>query len=163
MNISEWNRSFIWLCGVFPSWQINQAVSAIWFDELGSKVPEKDFRNGIFSLQKKKPSQFPPGLFEILNEIESSKTSIVPEIASSEEWEKVLQLARNPHRKIELMPQTEKAIKLIGGIRKVEFAQESDLKWLQKEFLEHWKNYNGEAITQNIFRLPVNTKLLGGL
>lgn len=162
MNQTEWNKCFAWVCGLFPNWKISPMISASWFDFFGGEITVDEFKRGLVSCQRKNPSQFPPGLFEILNEIELSKTAIVPELASGEEWEKVLQLARNPHRKIELMPQTEKAIKLIGGIRKVELAQESDLKWIQKEFLEYWKNYNGESITQNTFGLTVNAKQLPG-
>lgn len=61
-------------------------------------------------------------------------------LQAADEWETVVLMASRGDRDLsKLCEITQSAIRLIGGIKKIEMATEDRLPWLKKEFVEHWK------------------------
>lgn len=141
MTKVEWNQVFAWLTGIYPQWKPESGVSAAWFDEVGRKVDQNTFRAAVRICGAKRPSSFAPGVFEILNEVNSARNGGEPKELAEKVWMKVLAVSKDYHRG-EKIPQmsgpTRKALRLIGGFRGIGDCQESELKWLQKRFVEAW-------------------------
>ncbi len=62
-------------------------------------------------------------------------------VQAAEEWETVVLMASRGDRDLsKLCSPTQRAIQLIGGMRRIEMATEDHLPWLKKEFVQHWKD-----------------------
>ena len=62
-------------------------------------------------------------------------------LQAADEWETVVFMASRGDRDLsKLCLPTQRAIDLMGGIRKIEMATEDQIPWIKKEFVEHWKD-----------------------
>lgn len=64
MKPVEMDKFMLWLLGVFPQWSPDKAVSAMWAKEL-PQIKADEAINAARVVMEKKPSPFPPGIFEI--------------------------------------------------------------------------------------------------
>lgn len=82
-----------------------------------------------------------------------------------EEWESVVLMASRGERDLsKFCSPTQRAIHLIGGMRRIEMATEDQLPWLKKEFVEHWKDTEKtESISDTVFLQSSETLRIEGI
>lgn len=71
--------------------------------------------------------------------------------------------ARRPTGTPELPPRIAHAVRLVGGLRKIEFATEEAYPFIRKDFCQAWNGYEESAAAYNELQLtsPILSKLLG--
>jgi hypothetical protein len=158
MTKNEWDQCFIWLLALFPTWKPNSMTSPAWFDELHS-VPPQAFKAAVKGamIGKDNPS-YPPGVFEI-------KAMFKPQFEQVDElWHKILQGCSDT----DMSPPAQRALKSIGGAKKVRNTNLDELPWLKKDFMRAFEVFCQRSIEKpysDLIQLENNvaTELIGGL
>lgn len=133
MNRIEWDKCFLWLAASFPQWQTTIATSAAWYDEIGKLIEAAEFKKGVRLVMAKKPSPFPPGVFEIKAALVEGELPPPGE----EIWEQVMTLCRRGLTKFpeDWPKQAAIAVRACGGLQQIGVTELDKLVWLRKEFL----------------------------
>jgi len=141
MNKTDMGKFVLWMCGVFPQWKPDPAVAATWAPELPD-ITADTAKNAVRSLMAKKPSPFPPSVFEIIAELSQDKP-----LSGQRAWERLID---NVRRKgvhaypYEGMSEKErKAVQLMGGINVIGNSQQGD-PFIEKKFLGIWNDMDIE-------------------
>jgi hypothetical protein len=80
MKMLQINKLVAWMTGVFPKWEPDKAVAAVWALELPD-IEADEVMEVVRTMQARKPSPFPPGLFEIITAIKGTDGRPSPEEA----------------------------------------------------------------------------------
>jgi hypothetical protein len=140
MTKAEWNIFFGWLTALFPQWRPDVAISAVWFSEIGmhSRMVLID---AVRAINTRKPSPFPPGVFEIKAEINQLGIGNV-ELMASQAWQVARSLAsgRLTEGEVDEMDSAAlRAIRLVGGVEAIGLCHETQRPFLEKRFLEIYR------------------------
>lgn len=148
MTDKEWQKSFVWLVALFPSWKPDKLTAAAWRGEL-DHLSHEEFRNSVRSCMAEDPSDFAPGVGRILNQYKklTQGTELLPATA----WAETIE-ARSGERKFpsDFPEAINIALKAIGGFKKLDQAYEKDIPWIRKEFIEVYSEALKSGKTQTI-------------
>lgn len=148
MNEKEMGKVMVWMLGAFPQWKPDAGVAKVWAGELPNL--SADFAIALVrQLQARKPSPFPPSIFELLAELRLDGGN------GRSSWQRVLDKFRG--KGWELTDREKQAVKLLGGWDRIGQSKEND-PFLEKSFLEIYNNlteeYNVEQVKLGISSRP---------
>jgi len=143
MRNEETNKFIVWLMGAFPAWKADKGVAAVWASEMPDVTAEVAIK-AVRGLQGNSPSPFPQGVFEIKAAILGNVKS--PLVDAKETWQKIVGIVRR-YGKDSGLPEktrdkTRKSLNAIGGMMTVGNCSESQLPWLEKEFVNMFCEYS---------------------
>lgn len=163
MNKSEWNNFFGWMAALFPQWHPDGATSAAWYNEIGRNDPET-LRASVRAINSRKPSPFPPGVFEIASEARDPGQASV-EIEAARAWEKVRLCARGTLAIAKATSNDSalsEAIRLVGGLDEIGVCPAEKRPFLERRFVEIYCGLKrGENAKDAVARLraPMPSKI----
>ncbi len=140
MKDIETGKFFLWLTGIFPQWKPDPSVAPAWASELPDLTAEQAVLL-VRKLQAKKPSPFPPSVFELLAELRGGS-----KLDARKTWAKVLDRVRRQGQRdypYDLTETERQAVRLMGGIEVIANSDVGD-PFIEKRFLEVCDNLKEE-------------------
>lgn len=130
MNKNEAGKFMLWMMAIFPQWKPDPAVVKAWAEELPD-ITADEASNLVRKLQARKPSPFPPSIFQIIAEARPEK------LPAEEAWYDILGAFKGRPKPSD--PMIEKAVKLMGGWFAIGNS-EVDNPFVEKKFKEIWNS-----------------------
>jgi hypothetical protein len=140
MKHEEMNKFTVWLLAAFPQWKVDERTTTVWATELPDISADVAIR-AVRVIRKETPSQFPPGVFEIV-------AALTPQDPGAAAWTKVSERVWYTGRQHEELTDREReALRLIGGARRLSEVQPNDEPFVRKEFISIYEDLKGEVLS----------------
>jgi hypothetical protein len=139
MKDIEMGKFMLWLTGIFPQWKPDASIAPTWAAELPD-ITAAQAVQAVRKMQARKPSPFPPSVFEIIAEMRP------PKISGHEVFQKILDYIRCNGSRLQegyFTPMELIAIRRIGGLHAIGNSQEDDPFFL-KSFISIWNDVQEE-------------------
>lgn len=136
MGPTEMGKFMVWMLGVFPQWKPDPAVAVAWAGELPDLTADQAI-SLVRILLAKKPSPFPPSVFEIV-----AMTRPRPESGREVFQQIIASFGGHPRP---FGARVERAVRLMGGWHSIGQSNEGD-PFVERKFMQIWGEIGDEEL-----------------